>query len=369
MTTIVFDPPHADVLSKGSTMAGLQLERVRAILWMTVIFWGSNVLFLTLATALTHNPHLPQIAAMRLLTTVLGLVLCFLIHLLLTRPFLSSTRNRLIALAIVAPVAAECFAWVSYFAEIAVDPSLRQPFTWSGAVRAVAFWTWFFLAWAGLYLAVSYSFDAREEQQLSAEIREREHAAQLRALHSQINPHFLFNSLNSLSALILDKKTELAEQMVVKLSNFLRMGLAADPKAKIALSSEMELQQAYLELEQIRYRDLRTEFSVPADLLAARVPALILQPLVENAVKYGVAGAMPPARIEVSARSDSGRLALEVKDSGKGNVQKQSGSGIGLANVLQRLRLIYGPDRVDLMTRPSAKGEFIARITFPLELV
>src|SRR3546814_9842778 len=87
-----------------------------------------------------------------------------------------------------------------------VDPNLNlSNFTWTAAVNTIAFWTWFFLAWAGLYLALMYSFDVQDEQRRSAELRERAHVAQLRALHSQINPHFLFNSLNSVSALILDK--------------------------------------------------------------------------------------------------------------------------------------------------------------------
>ena len=121
------------------------------------------------------------------------------------------------------------------------------------------FFTWCFLAWAGLYLALMYGFDVHEEQRRSAELRERAHIAQLRALHSQINPHFLFNSLNSVSALILDKNTEKAEEMVVKLAHFLRLGLAADPTRKIPLDLEIELQRSYLEIEQLRFPDLSFE--------------------------------------------------------------------------------------------------------------
>ncbi len=288
-------PPSIDdgaIAPRRSTAgtARLSSSRARVALGLTLAFWGSNYVLLTLGTALSNNPHLAAIAGMRILTTLLGLSFCYLIHLLLMHPRLATTKRRLIALVLVAPVAAETFAWAVYFSEAAVDPSLSVlHFTWSGAIRTISFWTWFFLAWAGVYLALMYSFDVQEEQQRSAELREQAHVAQLRALHSQINPHFLFNSLNSLSALILDKKMDDAEAMVVKLARFLRLGLKADPSRKIPLSLEMELQRSYLGIEQLRYPDLAVDVSLPEELEHALVPALILQPIIENAVKYGIA--------------------------------------------------------------------------------
>jgi LytS/YehU family sensor histidine kinase len=219
-----------------------------------------------------------------------------------------------------------------------------------------------------MYLSVSYSFDVREEQQRAAEIRERAHVAQLRALHSQINPHFLFNSLNSVSALMLEGSVARADEMVGKLARFLRLGLAADPTDKIELESEIELQRTYLEIEQLRYQDLVVTFSVPEELGSAIVPALILQPIVENAVKYGVAGAPPPASIEIKAGTSGDRLVLEVIDSGKGKGPKTSGGGIGLANVNQRLGLIYGEDAIVLSANRRPDGSFHVRLEFPLEL-
>src|SRR5262249_13205026 len=144
---------------------------------------------------------------------------------------------------------------------------------------------------------------------------------------------FLFNSLNSVSALMLDGEVAKADEMVTKLAQFLRLGLAADPTKKIALSSEVQLQRTYLEIEQLRYRDLQVTFDVPEDLLSVQVPALILQPVVENSVKYGVASAPPPAAIEVKAWKNNGQLHLQVVDSGKGKMTATSGGGIGLSNV------------------------------------
>lgn len=347
----------------------LARARTRAALWLTLVFWGASFGLATLTIYLDGKPQWLAIALMRILPTLLGLGFCFLIHLLLRSRRLTTTKSRLIALALVAPVLAEIFAWANYFAGAAVDPSANlDGLNWAGAIRTVLFWTWFFLAWAGLYLALMYGFDVHEEQRRSAELRERAHIAQLRALHSQINPHFLFNSLNSVSALILDKKGEKAEEMVVKLARFLRLGLAADPTRKIPLELEIELQRTYLEIEQLRYPDLVVEVGLPEEIKDALVPSLILQPIIENAVKYGVAEAPPPATISVMARSDGERLTLEVIDSGKGNGSQAGGAGIGLANVRQRLALIYGEDGSGLSAGRDSQGQFRVEISLPLEL-
>jgi len=369
MATLPLDPPHVEAFEPSPDLAELRHQRVRAVVWVTLIFWVSNYVLLTLATALAGNVHLGQLVLVRLGEILLGVCVSFLFHLMLRSPKLATTRQRLIALAIVTPFAAETFAWAVFFIEAAVDPTLNlSNFTWAGAVRTIAFWTWYFLAWAGMYLAVSYSFDVREEQQRAAEIREREHVAQLRALHSQLNPHFLFNSLNSVSALMLEGSVASADQMITKLARFLRLGLAADPTDKIELAAEVELQRIYLEIEQLRYQDLVVTVSMPEELGVVLVPALILQPIVENAVKYGVAGAPPPASIELKASTtDASRLVLEVIDSGKGQGAKSSGGGIGLANVTQRLGLIYDAGTTALSANRLPDGRFHVRIEFPLE--
>jgi two-component system LytT family sensor kinase len=324
MATAWFDPAGGaggGVLPvEASSSPSPRSARTRAIVWLTLAFWLSNFVLMNLGSALSGNPHLGPLMAMRGLALLFGLFLFWLIHRLLTRPSMASLRRRIIALALVSPVAAEIYAWVNFFAEMVVDPSVGfGNVTWPNVVRAISFWTWFFLAWAGLYLALLYSFDVQEERQHSAELQAQAHAAQLRALHSQINPHFLFNSLNSVSALILDGKAAAAEAMVTKLSQFLRMGLAVDPTEKIPLASEIALQRAYLDIERLRYPDLDVRIAVPAGLESVLVPSLILQPVVENAVKYGVAGSLPPTRIDITARERDGRLCLEVADTGTGS--------------------------------------------------
>jgi hypothetical protein len=341
-------------------------QRVRAVVWLTAIFWVSNYILLTLGTALSGNHFLSRIIAIRLAELLVGLLFSFGIHMLLSR--LPTIRKRLIALAIGAPIAAETFAWIVFFAEAAVDPTLSlESLTWAQAVRMNAFWTWFFMAWAGTYLAISYSFDVQDEQRRAAEVRERAHIAQLRALHSQINPHFLFNSLNSVAALILDRKIDRADEMVTKLARFLRLGLAADPTDKIPLWAEVQLQQAYLEIEQLRYDDLTVTIDVAQHVETAKLPTLILQPVVENAVKFGVAGS-PPASVRIAARSENGKLLLEVVDSGKGKAPKASGNGIGLGNVRERLRLIYGENASEVLAGRMEDGSFRVTLALPLEM-
>lgn len=347
----------------------LAQARTRAALWLTLVFWTASFGLATFAVYLSGNPHWLAIAGMRFLTILLGLGFCYLIHLLLRNRRLKTTKSRLIALALVAPVLAETFAWANFFAGAAVDPTASLAnFNWADAIRTILFWTWFFLAWAGLYLALMYGFDVHEEQRRSAELRERAHVAQLRALHSQINPHFLFNSLNSVSALILDKNSDKAEEMVVKLARFLRLGLAADPTRKIPLELEVELQRTYLEIEQLRFPDLKVDFRLDGEIKEAMVPSLILQPIIENAVKYGVAEAPPPATISIHARAAGEKLVLGVTDSGKGKGSHSGGAGIGLANVRQRLALLYGDEESGLTTDRDSEGQFRVEIHLPLEL-
>ena len=343
--------------------------RARAAFWLTLVFWVVSFGLATLTIYLDGKPQWLAISLMRVPPALLGLGFCYLIHLLLRNRRLTTTKSRLIALAVVAPVLAEIFAWANYFAVAAVDPSANlNDLNWAGAIRTVLFWTWFFLAWSGLYLALMYGFDVHEEQRRSAELRERAHIAQLRALHSQINPHFLFNSLNSVSALILDRNTEKAEEMVVKLAHFLRLGLAADPTRKIPLDFEIELQRSYLEIEQARYPDLTVQVSLPDAVKGALVPSLILQPIVENAVKYGVAAAPPNATISIEASPDNGAVVIAVTDSGNGTGSQNGGSGIGLANVRQRLALLYGDAASSLSAGRDSAGRFRVEVRLPLEL-
>ncbi len=167
---------------------------------------------------------------------------------------------------------------------------------------------WSFIAWCAIVFAMGYDEEVREKTLRLVQTQALAAESQNQMLRYQINPHFLFNTLNALSSLILQKDTERAEKVVLSLSKFLRVSLEKDPRDKIPLAEEIETQRQYLSIEEIRFGDrLRFAEEVPADLAGALVPSLILQPLVENAVKYGVARSTGPVRVTIPRR---GRPAI-----------------------------------------------------------
>ena len=224
------------------------------------------------------------------------------------------------------------------------------------------------LAWAALYFALVNAEQARAAERREGDYRRAAKAAELRSLRYQVNPHFLFNTLNSLSALVMTGKTDAAEEMIQTLSTFYRRSLAGDPTADVALEQEIALQRLYLEIEGVRFPDrLKARIDIPEDLLDARVPGMILQPLVENSVKYGVAPTNRAVHVSVSARSEGGQLVIEVGDDGPGAPGgAESGFGIGLANVEDRLAARYG-GAAQLSAGPVAGGGWRTVIRLPLE--
>ncbi len=223
------------------------------------------------------------------------------------------------------------------------------------------------LAWAALYLALAAAEEARAAERREGEYRRAAKAAELRSLRYQINPHFLFNTLNSLSALVMTGRAAAAEQMIQTLSNFYRTSLAEDPTSDHSLGEEIRLQQLYLEIEGVRFPErLRTRVAVPDDLLLASVPGMILQPLVENAVKYAVAPLSRAVTVTISARRERGRLVLAVSDDGPGDGKGGTkGLGIGLANVRDRLHARFGDD-AGLIAGPAPGGGFHVELIMPL---
>ena len=206
------------------------------------------------------------------------------------------------------------------------------------------------LAWAALYLALANAAQAQQAERREGEYRRAAKAAELLSLRYQVNPHFLFNTLNSLSALVMTGKAEAAERMIQILSTFYRRSLAEDPSSDHALREEIELQKLYLEIEGVRFPDrLRTVIDIPAQLAEAQVPGMILQPLVENSVKYAVAASSKPVTITISAQERAGFLEVVVGDDGTGAAavagnggRPVTGEGIGLANVRDRLAARFG---------------------------
>ncbi len=230
---------------------------------------------------------------------------------------------------------------------------------------SLLYWFWFYFSWTTAYLALSYSIAVQEQERHAAALAIEAREAQVSALRYQINPHFLFNTLNAIAALIRDAPAR-AEEMVVQLSDFFRRSLAVDPTEDVTLDQEVELQRLYLEIERTRFPD-RLQFDVALDAGSgeARVPALLLQPLVENAVKHGVARSEGPTRIGIRARVDGPVLEIIVENDARAGGTEAGGEKVGLRNVAERLRSRFG-DEASLVSAARAEGGFRNRVRIPL---
>ena len=225
-------------------------------------------------------------------------------------------------------------------------------------------------AWSALYYGINYYLLLEEEIDQRSRLESQASTAQLAMLRYQLNPHFLFNTLNSISTLVLLRQTERANAMLSRLSSFLRYTLVNEPTAKVTLVQEVETLKLYLEIEKMRFEDrLRPHFKIDGDTIGARLPSLLLQPLIENAIKYAVTPAEHGADIWITAQREGRAVRIEVADSGPGPggtpIDAQS-TGVGLANIQDRLAQAYGPAH-GYSTRTNEHGAFSVIIEIPLE--
>ncbi len=209
--------------------------------------------------------------------------------------------------------------------------------------------TWHFnllIYW--VIVAVSHAFDYyrkyRERELRTSELEKHLAQAKLQALQMQLNPHFLFNTLHSISSLM-HKDVEAADRMIARLSDLLRAALAGAATQQVTLRQELDLLQLYLAIEQVRFGSrLTVKMNIAPDTLDAQVPNLILQPLVENAIRHGIEPRARPGCIELQAHRQDGNLALRVSDDGAGLEENgRIKEGVGLSNTRARLRELYGP--------------------------
>ena len=366
MSQLAFDLLAARETPEGE---GRELRRARshAVIRLTLALWLGNYALGVLALYVGDDGKFLLLATIRAGMLFVGLILCAAIHKLLAMLSRISFSSRIAVVLIASVIAAEIYGWTSYFTYTLIAPErLAGSIRWGTAISNMAVWTWFFLAWAGLRLALEYSWEAKDQQRRAIALQALAHSAKLRALHSQVNPHFLFNSLNSIATLVIDERRRDADKMVGKLADFFRLTLAVDPEEDIPLELELVLQLTYLEIEQLRFPDLEICMDVADDVAEASIPALLLQPIVENAVKYGVSSSKPPAVISISAVADGDQLVIGVTDRGSGiAIHPKSGGGIGLNNVRSRLHERFGA-AASLSAERIAEGGFGVTIRMPL---
>jgi len=227
------------------------------------------------------------------------------------------------------------------------------------------------VAWSIFYFSIKYYRVFQEVQASALKSAAMAHEAQLKMLRYQLNPHFLFNTLNAISTLILERKIDLADRMVSKMSSFLRYSLDNDPMQKITLEQEITALRLYLDIEKVRFEDrLNLDVDIEDEARKALIPSLLLQPLVENAIKYGIAQMDEPGHLRIAAKVFAGDLLIELSDDGPGaklvDGRLPDSKGVGLRNTRERLRELYGSQHSFRLTATDPHGLTI-NIRIPYE--
>ncbi|MET0249221.1 MAG: histidine kinase, partial [Sphingobium sp.] len=219
-------------------------------------------------------------------------------------------------------------------------------------------------AWSALYYAINFYLTVEEQADQLLRLENQASSAQLAMLRYQLNPHFLFNTLNSISTLVLLKQTDRANAMLSRLSSFLRYTLINEPTALVTLEQEVETLKLYLDIEKMRFEDrLRAGFDIDPAVAQVRLPSLLLQPLVENAIKYAVTPKEEGAEILILAQPAGQNVRIVVSDTGpgliegasRGHLAESAGTGVGLANIRDRLIQAFA-ERQSFETRSTPGG-------------
>lgn len=347
---------------------------VRSIFFFWAFYFVLNTAHMAVAAA--HGQF--EMMWRRGAVVVIGIILTFLMYAILRSLDSRSMRVMLAATFLLSFPISLAYAATNYTAFYIAVPTelLMQEIAQMHAdhestaaiiTESAVSWYFFIAAWGVLYVALCYAARVGQAERQAAAYRSQAQAAQLRALRYQINPHFLFNTLNSLSALVLRQRTREAEKMITNLATFFRTSLTSDPAADIPLCDEIDMQRLYLDIERIRFPDrLVVVMDVPKALDDVPVPGMILQPLVENAVKHGVARSSVPVTLTIRATTDDGFLHLVVENDADNETSAEPGDGVGLRNVRDRLAARFdGQAAVRYGHRDG--GGFRVDLTIPLQ--
>ena len=361
-------PRESDAAIEEAPKRGARLLRHTAV-FVVLLFFAAQFSMMTLSRFMRVPDEGWEVVLPRLIVTICGALFgLFILKVQRGVGRASLFRRILIAAGLAAAgsyvhAAANLLVFTLFFPPDSDFGVLFVSYLFSGLD-----WLWFYSALSIMVLALTYASDLAESDDRIAALQAQANAAQLKALRYQLNPHFLFNTLNSIAALIGRKEGNEAEGMVVSLSDFLRSTLSMDPGKQIPLGDEVRLQSLYLEIEKARFpARLNVTIDIPEEISDALVPNLITQPLIENAIKYGVARSTEPIHLEVIAREEGGRLSLEIRNDG-GNAPDPSpgGTRLGLRNVADRLRLHFG-DEASFTAGKLPEGGYSALIQMPLK--
>jgi two-component system, LytTR family, sensor kinase len=345
----------------------------RWILWLAYwVAWTLVGLFFASQTYLAYkyssgDPHLGVILKFVLSDWYIWALLAPAIIWLARRlAFEREHRTRNLAVHLVASVAAAVLHWsinnLCRHYILGFPGSISLAYAFHSSI--VTYWILVGATWGCDYY-VRYRQGELRAAQLSVQLAQ----AQLQALRTQLHPHFLFNTLNAISALV-HRDPEAADRMVARLSDLLRLTIEGIGVQEVPLAKEIDFLKRYLEIEQTRFADrLTIDMQIAPETLAARTPYLILQPLVENAIRHGIAPRSQPGRVAVCAQRENGFLVLEVSDNGAGlapGLSAPAREGVGLSSTRARLEKLYG-DRQRLEMKNGPSGGFVVTLTFPFQ--
>lgn len=351
-------------------MTAVRNRLLNPVVVVSIVLWVTAYVGLVGMAISSRVDAFEQVLLVRVITCSIGAALCGWLYLIL-RPIrdYSFLPQILVALAAITVIAA---LWTlidqivqqacGFIAPVEIDDFIRRTF-------AIFHWSmWIYLTWCLIYFTIEYRSTLIAREVDLAQVRTLALDAQNRMLRYQLNPHFLFNTLNALSALVLDNRRDQAEHVLLALSRFLRYSLEQDPTAKTPLAAEIAAQEEYMAIEQIRFGDkLHYVKSIEPKALQALVPCFILQPAVENSIKYAVGPSNEPVTIELSAHIRGDELVLSVRDDGAhGKFTKSVGLGVGLENVKRRLSLLYGSNATITASKLDLGG-FKVEVALPVE--
>ncbi len=348
--------------------------------WILQLFgWTGVAVFTFLSLTLYYNTIYWQHIVHTILQSIIGLAVTLPLRWIFKALWQKNVALRIFVTAMAVVAGATVWTLLRMIAFMWLDHKENLLSTEFGGWFYPSFFI--FSCWAALYYSIKLyqerqaqlvfslrlDADRREEhlKRLEAETTAKE--AQLKMLRYQLNPHFLFNTLNAISALVHLKENSKAREMLVRLSEFLRFSLANDPKLQTSLEQELHALTLYLQIEQARFADrLSVRVEVTPEARRSAVPSLLLQPLIENAVKYGIANKEDGGEIKIQGFVAKGVLTIVVADDGPGFnsvEQTTSGRGVGLRNTRERLHLLYGDEsRLDMRNRETGGAQVKLRI-------
>ncbi|MDB5722973.1 MAG: yehU 2 [Alphaproteobacteria bacterium] len=357
-----------NVATMGSLNSRNAPRSIAPIAWLIVIYWIGQFSVLT-AQRLVYSGGKESLLFLgpRAFMALVGVSLSFAIAAWQRRQSSSSWTRRLTFAFLAAFLAAPVHGLINFAAFQVVMPKENMAgATLDTVLMATVQWFWTYAAISALLLTASYSDALLERERRLADLQGLAHSAQMRSLRYQLNPHFMFNTLNSVAALIAGGWPEQAERMVENLADFLRASLAVDPTDDLTLEREFELQSLYLSIESARFADrLTVETILPPELRDVLVPSLILQPIIENAIKHGVARNAESSTLRIEASRDGDRMQLTVSNAvPKAALPVRIGTSVGLANVARRIELRYA-GQASFEAGPEADC-FVVKIKVPI---